>query len=147
MFDHKQYYREHKEAISVRRKKKYAEDPVYRKRVKRRSAAYHRIFKRKMAPTDRGIVIATDGSKYLTVGKVAVAINRKKSTVQYYNTKGVIPDPKVMDSRGWRLYTREQVILLREAFKKFDRGELGSLKEVTAFITKRWEDCDAKSEE
>jgi DNA-binding transcriptional MerR regulator len=45
-------------------------------------------------------------------------------TVREYHNTGIIPQPTHFDTRGWRLYTPEQVALARDLFAKYDAKKL-----------------------
>lgn len=143
-FNYKDWYEKNKVRLSEKRKKDYKEKPAVRKAARKRASNYYKSHKKVMDPVDRMVVKTADGYKFFSIGKVARAINRKLDTVRRYHAKGVIPEPKYYDSRGWRLYTREQALLLQKAFKNLDTEKFKSLGEVSEYLTERWEETNGE---
>jgi len=134
---HKIYYDCHKDEIRERRKQKYAEDPEYREEVKRR---WRDWWARTHIPTDPTMVIDEKGKKYFSISHLSDAINRKVNTIQRYHALGVLPEATYFSTRGWRLYTIEQMNLLGSLFMEVD-DKVISLKEMTALAKKEWRKC------
>ncbi len=136
-FDFKEWYRTNKERLSKQRKRRYATDSRYREKAKADAKdRYHATKSDRVV--DRKTL--TDGKRfYVTIGKVAELIHRKVQTVRDYHAMKVIPDPTFYDSRGWRLYTHDQVKIIVSVFKAFDRKEIKSLSDVGVILYDRWE--------
>ena len=134
------WYREHKAEISATRKRKYKKNKAYRDEAKKRARDYYNRNKKVMRPVDRFRVRDADGKNYVTIGRVARAIGRVVDVVRSYHRRGVLPDTGFVDTRGWRLYTNGQLLLLMRAFKMFDRKELKSLGEVGEYLNEHWRD-------
>lgn len=126
-----------KESIARRRRNRYKTDPAYRALQKKRARDHYKQKKKKLSPVDRTVVRA-DSGRYLTIGRAAAAINRKVQTVRMYHKNGVFPEAKFFDSRGWRLYTADQVGMLRDQFQRLDSGELSSLAELSRVVKSLW---------
>jgi len=135
-FDQKEYYRRNKMRISEARKRRYREDPNYRRKIQRKSRAYKRS---KSLGRPKGIIKSTKGT-FFTIGRLSSIIKRKVKTIRAYHRNGVLPNPTHFDTRGWRLYTRHQVRLLVCAFESLDRGELDGLKDIRALVESEWEE-------
>lgn len=135
----KNYYHQHKKRISDRRKLKYRTDQKYRKQQIERSIRSYRLRYAKRVPADRTVVRAIEtGEKYFSISKLAKHIGRGVQTIRWYHKLGVIPEPKHTDLRGWRLYTKEEVLLIQRAFRAFDKREIRSLKDVGKTIQEGW---------
>jgi len=135
----KEWYEDNRERLSVKRKAKYRNDPEYRRKALERARRYYKLKRKKMVPADRRLVVAPDGSRYLTIGKLSKLINRSIQTIRAYHRQGVIPNVRHTDGRGWRLYTPGQAALLRKVFRAFDEGKLGSLEQVKRVVHKYWD--------
>lgn len=139
-FDYKTWYEKNKKRLSAERKKKYREDREHREKTRRRSRRYWREKKAVTVPADRTLIRSPSG-EYFTIGRLARMINRQPSTVRDYHAQGVIPQPDYYDSRGWRLYTRGQAMLVQRVFRRFDDGDLQSLAEVSRILEEEWTDA------
>ena len=111
-FDYKTYYENNKEEILKKRREKYKKDSSFRKRQRIRTANIYAKKKKRHKPVDKQNI-----KGYLSIGKVARLTGRSISQLRHYHKKGWIPEPTAFDSRGWRLYTKNQVNLLIHAFK------------------------------
>ena len=141
----KEYYQRNKEKIREGRKQRYRKDPKYRRSIRTRTKAKHDALRNWRDATGYDRRVITDGkNKYISIGKLGDLITRSVHTIRSYHKTGVIPDTGVCDSRGWRLYTLEQASICKEVFKRFDRGELTNLDEVSHEIEKKWRNDDAK---
>jgi len=129
-FEFKNYYDKNKMTINQRRRDRYAEDKVYRKKA--RKAAQDYWDKNKPPPSDQTI-IQNDGMTLKTIGHAARAAGRSVCTIRQYHQTGVIPEPTYYDHRGWRLYTVAQIKLLARLLK----GKL-TLAEVKKELAKKW---------
>jgi hypothetical protein len=83
-----------------------------------------------------------EGSCLLSIGRVSQWIGRKIPSIREYHKKGVIPAPHHLDKRGWRFYTVDQAMLLKEAFRRYDdpdNQEIKTLTDVATFLKTRWD--------
>lgn len=137
-FDYKAWYQNNKTRLSEDRKQRYKKDPEYRSKAQKRSRTYWRENKAVETPADRTVVTA--GSReYYSISKIASLIGRKPTTIRDYHNNGVLPQPTYSDTRGWRLYTKDQAHLLYQVFKDFDAGKLASLAEVAEVLREGWD--------
>ena len=140
-WSYEQWYRENRESLSRRRKEKYRNDPAYRlARINSARRSYSTEKLRGRPVIDRKIVRRADGSAFFSIGHLSVMINRGIQTIREYHKKGVIPAPRFFDSRGWRLYTPNQMRLMRSVFRDFDEGRLSTLKDVERTLRLSWEE-------
>lgn len=133
-----------KQTLARKRRKKYRTDASYRKTQKDNSTNYYRTRKRKIMPSDRTSIQSVDGKRYFSIGRVARMLGRKVVTIRQYHESDVLPSPTFFDGRGWRLYTKEQVGLMRDTFQKFDKGEIETLAAVSRIIARDWRKVNAK---
>lgn len=136
-WSYKEWYKENKEALSKKRKKKYKKCREYKAECKARSLIYYRTHKRKTVPVDRFKVQTVAGDNYVTIGRVARTISRSVQTVRLYHTEGLIPLPLYFDKRGWRLYAKSQLGVLKLAFEAWDKKEI-TKKDVAEILSKNW---------
>jgi hypothetical protein len=146
-FSYDRWYRDNRSSLSRGRRLRYHTDEAYRKQcVKRASAAYR---KRKRSGlierTDCKVIRRNDGTRYFTIGKLSKAINKKIYTIRDYHRKGILPEPSFYDSRGWRLYSEHQVLLLKRVFRLFDeikkdKSKRLSLAQLSEYVKERWND-------
>lgn len=142
-FSQKEYYQKNKERLSIRRKRKYKNDLSYREGIRRKSRNYSRM-RRERSSGKKGVVSSSKGT-FITIGRLSKIIGKGISTIRAYHRKGILPNPIYFDTRGWRLYTLNQAILLRKAFKSFDQGTIG-LRGILLFVEKEWNDEVKKGE-
>lgn len=136
-WSYSEYYRKNKKKISAKKKKRYEFDYSYRTMVKRRARAYYELHKKTDSHVDRKLFRGKEGV-VMTIGRLSSVIHRHIQTIRNYHSKGIIPEPKMWDSRGWRLYTSSQVSLLQLVFRKVDRKEIRSLKQAKELIHEGW---------
>lgn len=136
-FSYKDWYNKNKIKLARRKALRYKKDAKYRRSIRIRTLDhYHKHLKKSGIP-DRQVV-KTDHERYFTIGKIARIVARNTWTIRGYHKDGIIPEVTHYDNRGWRLYTREQATILQLVFRKFDRGDLKSLREVKKEIAAQW---------
>ena len=124
------------------RRERYQKDPTYRRRARQQSREYYHKHVKRYVPLDRTIIKDGD-EKYFSIGKLSLLINRKVQTIRAYHRRGIIPVPSAFDKRGWRLYQREQVLLLRKVFKMFDNksdARVRTLRDVKKMLRREWKE-------
>ena len=137
----RRYYIDNRGKLLLQRRDRYANDPIYRRRMKR--LARDNYAKRTEGQVKQvvrpGVMRTPDGSILYTVGVAAKASNRKVQTIRKYHRSGVIPNPLFYDKRGWRLYTKEQILLLRTVFQALDDGRIKRADAISV-LGRRWSD-------
>ncbi len=139
MFSYGRWYAENKERLSAVRRRRYRQDPEYKKRVRARAQATYLARRNARGVNDRRDIVTVDGERLLSIGKLCKLCKRNPQTIRNYHRDGVFPDPQFFDTRGWRLYTPHQVSLIRSVLRRFDQGELKSLEEVSFIVKDGWE--------
>ena len=137
-FNYASYYQTHKDKINRRRRERYQTDPKIKDTVRRRNKTYYTNTRKE--PSDRRIVKSKKGN-FFSMGVFAKAINRKPQTIREYHRDGVIPDPLNFDTRGWRLYTREQTILAKKLFTSYDKKEI-TKADLIILLQEGWKNAE-----
>ena len=133
----KLYYKKNRKKILRRKKDKYDDDSSYRTKARRRSRQqYARRRKSDPCVIDRK-VMSTPSALCVSIGKVAELCNRNVATIRKYHRLGILPDPHIYSSRGWRLYTQEQALLLVAAFRRLDAKEI-KVRDLILEVKERW---------
>lgn len=135
---YEEWYKENKARLSKKRKERYKKDIEFRETRKKQARDYYEEKKQSTEPRDKTVITTDLGMELITIGKLAVVIKREIQTIRAYHRDKVIPSPDHFDTRGWRLYTIAQALLLKDTFERFDAGELHSLAEVTEVIHNEW---------
>lgn len=137
-WSYKEFYEANKKEISRKRKVRYRKDRTYREKARSTSRSYYVRVRKKEVPSDRRVLSSPEGDRLMTIGRLSELIHRNIDSIRRYHRQGVIPEPAKFDSRGWRLYTREQASVLMSAFRRLDRKEFRSVREAKDFITNKW---------
>lgn len=133
----KQYYLDNREELLADRRRRYQEDVEYRGRVKQQARSHYH--QRRNAKKESEVVAVE--RELFPISRLAKAISRKVETVRDYHKKGILQDSYYRDSRGWRMYTRDQILALVQIFSAFDNPdnlEIISLGDVQKKVTEVW---------
>lgn len=133
---YKDWYEDNKRELSERRKKRYRQDPEYRKKARDNAKRYYNK-KTGGGPKSRTI-FTQKGERYFSIGELSKRIGKSIQTIREYHRFGVIPI-SFSDNRGWRLYNESQVILMERIFRQFDEKKIKSLKQVSEILDKEWD--------
>ena len=128
------WYEKHKQRLSEKRKKQYAEDPEYRQRQLESSKRYRRG--ERTLPTPPGAPIS--------FAQAAERTGRGVSTLHEWRRKKLFPEPKHHNRGLW--FSEKQVLLLKK-LKEFFRAngrkprhiKLERLKAVVASVCADWD--------
>lgn len=145
---YKQWYEQHREEISKKRKRIYEEDEDYRKKVLSDSAKY----REKMREIPR-IRVARhhipreyptgDGGKIVlfSIGVMAIYIQRSVQSIGQWERNGVIPQtPYRSGMRGFRFYTAEMMDAIKSIIGN-KRRLYPVDDEMTNLIRQKWIDA------
>lgn len=137
-----EWYQEHGTKLNKARKKKYSDDPEYRKKVleqnrdarkRKRDGQLDERRKEKAARKTRvskswktyDMPIEIDGkmvvTKMFTVGAVANVLKCSVQAIRMWERKGVLPETPFRYSKGDRLYTAELIDTFRQILEKQGR--------------------------
>jgi DNA-binding transcriptional MerR regulator len=143
-FSFKNWYAEHGGRLNKDRRKRYRDDPDYRKRVlamnrtsrerRRKEQAEQRRAEReasKLKPrplpfkTVEATVTTEDGeevqAKLFTIGALARTVGCSVQAIRLWEKQGVLPPTELRNSKGDRLYTAQQVEMIYELMKQQGR--------------------------
>lgn len=139
----RRYYLDNRKTLLEKRRERYATDPFYRRRMKRRAKE---DYKRRQEVKPRtmvrpGVLQTPDGSILYTIGILSRAVGLSVHTLRKYHRRGVLPAPQFFDKRGWRLYTQDQVRLLAGLFKALKEKKI-TKAELTTYAKRGWEDVE-----
>ena len=128
------WYEKHKQRLSEKRKKRYAQDPEYRQRALEASRRHRRG--ERTVPNPPGAPIS--------FGQAAERTGIGVSTLHEWRKKKCFPEPKHHNRSLW--FSEKQVLLLKhlkEFFRLNGRKprkiKLDRLNQVIAFIFSNWE--------
>ncbi len=139
------YYVTHKEDLSKKRAKLYAENLDYRKKARERAMArYRQERENRPGKAGRGYnipkVVPIDGEdvRVHCVKEFADQIGRRVQTIRSWEAKGVIPPPTVVDDRGRRWYSEKHMAAVEKAQDKFIEKNAVSLEDFKAMVEKEF---------
>lgn len=139
-WEYKTWYARNKSGLLEKRRKKYATNPTYRREIRTRTSDhYHTVLKRTV-PKNRRIMKDEDGRKFVTIGKLAEFTGKAVATIRDYHKRGIIPEPETFDTRGWRLYSHKQVLLISRTLREFDKKHIKFLKDVKIVLEENWKE-------
>lgn len=133
------YYAQNKERINKRRKRKYHLDKEHAEKCKRQSRESYRRRMRQDGKVDRTVIKVGDEYFY-TTGYFREPTGREPTTIRTLQRNGIIPEATNVNDSGWRLYNEKQKGLVIQLFKKYDNGEIRTLREFTPYLEEHWED-------
>lgn len=139
-FDQNAYYEKNKERINRRRRERYKNNEEVRDTIQERNKNYYKKVSSRRPKQDRRVIVSK-GNSYFSMGVLAKKINREPQTVREYHRNGLFPEPSFNDTRGWRLYTQNQVIMLERLFKQYDAKEI-TKKQLKRAVKEGWNDED-----
>lgn len=135
----KDYYKENKRLISDLRKIRYRTDKNYREKIKRRSKSRYR---RRLRSPDKKLgytVKIVGGVPVFSVKYVLGVISKSRDFLDAWEASGHIPRSTYVDTRGWRLYSQNQIDLLDVAIGMYDKRDWNK-EQVRNFLVGRWEE-------
>lgn len=135
-FSQSDYYRRNREKILRERRRRYQADKSYRERIRQRAREIYDESKPER-PSDRHVFSGRNGRKFISIGKLGQAINREIQTIRWYHRTGLFPNPLFHDKRGWRLYSLDQALMLKDLFSQYDAKEI-STDELRSRIHAGW---------
>jgi hypothetical protein len=131
--NYRKWYLKNKEAVSEKRKKRYAQDAEYRQRALEGSRRTRRGEQSLPIPPDTPISFAE------AAARTGIGV----STLHEWRRKKYFPEPKLHSGRRW--FSEKQVLLLKnlkEFLSKYGKRRWNvkqeRLNEVTASISTNW---------
>ena len=141
---YRQYYEDHRDDLSDKRRDRYQTDPEYREKAKAAARLYRQKKKAerdqlraegKLPPARpkgprKPVEVAVNGSRALahTITVAAERIGRSVDTLNHWSKVGLLPITPIRSPRGDRLFTDGMILVVNMAVMK--RGEV-SVKDST----------------
>lgn len=125
----KRYYQRHKEEIKIRQK-------AYREKNRERLNAKRRAKYIPRTPWNPKLVDGPDGRRFFTIGAISEFTGYTTHTLRTFERWGQIPKALYANSKGWRLYTRAQTVLLVDLLKKLRNKETSK-----AHVAEKLKEC------
>lgn len=123
----KKYYETNRDALSQKRKARYARDPDVRKLAREKALARYEqtrsvVKERKVRRYNLPKVVEARGTTclYHCVRKFADAVGRNVHTITQWERGAVIPKPTMVDEQGRRWYSEGHIALVAAAVKRYD---------------------------
>jgi hypothetical protein len=129
------YYAKKKAKILEKRRIRYHTDPLYRINVKNKA---RRRYIKKTSKQLGYTIKKIDGIEVFTIRYVSKVSGKNDATIRAWEKEGIIPLTIFTDSRGWRLYTAQQIELIAEGFRRYDKNEW-SKTEVHNYLKIFWD--------
>lgn len=151
----KSYYDEHADEIAERRKRKYEEDPEYRKERLEAARKYRekKQREREKKATRRGkeyvrrrggprkpVEVEVNGEMELayTISTLAKKSKRSLATIRSWRAKGIFPVTPFQTARGDTLYTMPMIKTLCSVLRQYAR--MASDSAFRSTVESKWED-------
>jgi DNA-binding transcriptional MerR regulator len=151
----KEWYGENRDEWNKRRRERYAKDPNYRGTVLKRSKEFRETQREserderrreqeavKMRPVDhfKTSVEKVNGKNraFFTIGKLAKELNVSVQALRLWEKKGVIPAAAKRSAGQNRLYTAEQITLIKKKLAKENRLGFDRRKNRRMNSGERW---------
>ncbi len=113
------YYQTNKQRIIRRRKERYRKSPAVRKYHNEQTGAWRKT-QNKGENYNRTIMLGENGEHLFTARYACAAFGYSEGYFRTLCLRGIIPNASYRDSRGWRLYTADQIALLKKAGTHFE---------------------------
>jgi hypothetical protein len=140
----RRYYEQHKARLTRQRKKRYENDPEYRRaqlRNRRAQAAREKaarqglpVVPKKLRPGKRLELEFPNGDsrvcEMFSIGQFAERVGVSLNTIRNWEQQGVLPRPIYFSVGGHRLYTSDQMETVRDTYLQF-RGDCRTVWTLT----------------
>lgn len=114
------YYQKNKKKIKEQRKVRYHKSEAVRKYHREYTDEWREKHATKGKRSNRTVMLSDSGERLFTSRYACAAFGYSE---QYFRTlclRGVIPNASYRDARGWRLYTADQLALLKKAASHYE---------------------------
>jgi hypothetical protein len=139
----KKWYEENKEQIAAKRRRRYRNDPKYRRKCIEQARKNREKTQPEKYPTLDPSRVLIGGKVYFTVRGLAHVLEKSRNSVYYWIRSGFLPPPQSVDGSNTRYYTAAQVVMIREGLREhLDKKRLSpsDIQSFKAYISERWED-------
>jgi len=134
----RQYYAKKKAEINRRRRERYWEDEAHRKGLQDAARTRYRTLYSSVDKHAGYTVKRKDGVPLFSIQYAAGVMGRSPEMIRAWEKNGLIPKTSYTDSRGWRLYTSDQIDLLGIAIKNF-KSKQWDKDMVKKFLFENWQ--------
>lgn len=151
----RRYYKRHKDRINERRKQRYHNDPEYRERIKenmrkhraRKKMRDRKLGRRKGMAAPKHIKVNMPSGDSVTVkmwyvGASAEHIGVQPDTVRRWIYDRVIPDVHYRTDAGYRLFTDDQVRIMKEIYSEVSAEGRPDLEEFSARVMEAFDELE-----
>ena len=115
------YYQKNKQKIKAQRRVRYKKSEAVRKYHYDQTNAWKKANpQRKGERSNRTVMLGENGEHLFTARYACAAFGYSENYFRTLCLRGVIPQASYRDSRGWRLYTADQIALLKKASVHFE---------------------------
>ena len=108
------YYQKNKKKIKAHRRDRYKKSEAVREYQKEHTGAWRKT-QNKGERSNRTVMLSENGEHLFTARYACAAFGYSEQHFRTLCLRGVIPNASYRDSRGWRLYTADQIALLKKA--------------------------------
>lgn len=110
-----QYYQKNKAAFRKRRKERYHKSEAVREYHRKQSREWYKKHRAKGDNPNRTIIKTSDGRRLYSIGHAAGAVGFSIPYFRDMTLKGIFPDATYKNKAGWRMYSEDQIKLLKKA--------------------------------
>lgn len=114
------YYQKNKKKIKAQRRGRYNKSEAVRKYHSEQTETWRKENKNKGERSNRTVMLSKNGEHLFTARYACAAFGYSEGYFRTLCLRGVIPNASYRDSRGWRLYTADQIALLKRAGTFFE---------------------------
>lgn len=108
------YYQKNKKKILAHRRTRYSKSEAVRKYQREQTGAWKKT-QSKGEKVNRTVMLSESGEHLFTARYACAAFGYSEQHFRTLCLRGVIPNASYRDARGWRLYTADQIALLKKA--------------------------------
>lgn len=132
------YYQKNKKKIIARRIERYKKSEAVREYHHEQTEAWRKANpQRKGERSNRTVMLSESGEHLFTARYACAAFGYSEEHFRTLCLRGVIPQASYRDSRGWRLYTADQIALLKKAGTHYEGVDPWK---VQAILFTYWQD-------
>ena len=143
------YYEKNKNRLQARKKRRYDNDPSYKAKalIRRKEQRERDKLRRKMGPPQpkkaarepkQMRIKLTDGTEVIvgmySIGQAAYRVGVSSYTLRKWEQQAIIPPALYRSKGGHRLYTEDQVVVMRDVYNDYRRDKPSSAKITDGFV-------------
>lgn len=113
------YYQKNKKKIKAQRRTRYQKSEAVREYHQEQTGNWRKT-QNKGERSNRTVMLSESGEHLFTARYACAAFGYSEGYFRTLCLRGIIPNASYRDSRGWRLYTADQIALLKKAGTHFE---------------------------